>query len=172
MKTYTSIFQSMAARQIPTFGLLFLMLSFSSILGVKAQNISEVNQFLDSQESIDLGIDRNYLYGNKPTVYVNSSGINLPQGSTPKKVNVTQNNIGKIAGMSTELETVEILQVKVTSEAQISGSIPSSAIEQMPSLKVIFIISEVPITLSEVQSKVSQIQNPAVKILYVYSQPV
>lgn len=171
MNTYTSIFQSKAARYIPAYGLLFLLLSSFSISGVKAQNISEVNQFLGSQESLDLAIDRNYLYGNHPTAYVTSSRANLPNGNSPKKVDVSQNSFERIARLSSELETVEILRVKLVSEIEKSGSIPASVLDYMPSLKVILIVSEVPISLVEVQNMVSQIQNPGVKILYIYSQP-
>lgn len=171
MNTSTLIFKSKSAPRVSIFGLLLLMLSFFTVSKVNAQNISELNQFLESQEAADLGIDRDYLYGNKPTAYVSSSRANIPNGNSPIKVDVSQNSFERIARLGSELETVEILRVKLVSENEKSGSIPSSVLDYMPSLKVILIVSEVPISSSDVVSMVSQIQNPAIKILYIYSQP-
>jgi len=172
MNTSTLIFKSKATPRVSIFGLLLLMLSFFTISSVNAQNISELNQFLESQEADDLRIDREYLFGVHPTIYISESRIRYPEEGDAVKIDVIMDAINRVLEAEEALQNIEFFQLKITSEDQKSGSISSSILDQMPSLKVIFILSEVPISQSEVQSIVSQIQNQEVKILYLYSQPV
>ncbi|MBY5951997.1 hypothetical protein KUV23_13485 [Algoriphagus marincola] len=172
MNTSTLIFKSKSAPRVSIFGLLLLMLSFFTISSANAQNISELNQFLGSQEAEQLGIDNGYLFGSQPTIHITRTRIILPEEGIPSKAEISMSAMNRLSEAGDALQNAEILQVKISSEDQKSGSIPASVLDQMPSLKVIFILSEAPISSSEVQSMVSSIQNPAVKILYLYSQPV
>jgi hypothetical protein len=172
MNTSTLIFKSKSAPRVSIFGLLLLMLSFFTISSLNAQNISELNQFLESQEATELGINQDYLLGGQSVIHVTRTSIKLPEEGNALKADVRMNGLSRLSESVDALESVEILQLKITSEADKSITISSGIEELMPSLKVIFILSELPISQSEVQSMVSQIQNPAVKILYLYSQPV
>jgi hypothetical protein len=172
MNTSTLIFKSKSAPRVSIFGLLLLMLSFFTISSVNAQNISELNQFLGSQEASELGIDRDYLYGSQSIIYVTQGRIKLPEEGSALKADVRMSGISRLSEAVDALDSVEILQLKVSSDSDKAIALPSGIEEQMPSLKVVFILSQVPISQSDVQAMVSSIQNPAVKILYFYSQPV
>lgn len=172
MNTSTKIFKSKVTTQVSLVGMLLMLLSFFTISGTSAQNISELNQFLESQESVDSGIDSDYLYGSHSIVYVTYSDINFPQEGSPKEVNIMGGSLNRLTELGSALGSVEILLVKISTEADKSGSLSAAAIGQMSSLKVILVLSEVPISLSEVQSIVSSVTNPLIKILYIYSEPV
>jgi len=172
MNTFTLIFKRKAAPRISLVGFLFVLLSFFTISSVKAQNISELNQFLGTQEAKDLGIDRDFLYGSQSVIHISRTGIKLPEEGAAHKADVRINGISRISEASESLQNVEILQLKISSEGDKSGSLPSGIMELMPSLKVVFVLSETPITETEVQRIVSSAIYPSVKILYVFSQPV
>lgn len=172
MNTSTLIFKSKATALSLVFGLFLVLLSFISMSSVKAQDISELNQFLESQESNELGIDRDYLFDKISTVHVSRNRIKVSDDGRPLKIDVRMNAINRINEISDDLRSVENFQVKISNDADKSGIIPSGISELMPSLKVIFILSEIPISDAEVQRMVSSMQNSAVKILYLYSQPV
>lgn len=149
----------------------FFLVLFFTISNAKAQNISELNQFLNSQESIDLGLDRDYLLGMQSTAYLSGSTIDLPKVAIPNKLDLRNGGLSRISEIASSLVDIEILQLVISSDSEKSELIPVSVQELLPSLRVVIILSKVPVSVSEIEAITASFQNSSVKILYLFSEP-
>lgn len=150
---------------------LLILFTFFQISAAYAQVPVELNKFLSSPESKTLGMDRSYLLGNHTIAYLSSTSVNFSKEELPTKLDVRDGGFGRISEVKSILGDVEILQIIVSDEGEKRQVIPTSVIEQIPSLRVVIILSEVPISAQEVQGLTVNFQGSSVKILYLFSQP-
>lgn len=153
------------------FGLLGVVFSlFFSY--AQAQNVVELNQFLDSSKASELDIDQNFLFGRTPYGLLTSSKEKFPEGQGPRKIIAEGKGINKMNGSDKRFSNVELIQWKINQVDEKTISVDPSKFDTMENLKVILILSSIPLSKSEVEQMFSRFTDSDLTILYQYSEPV
>lgn len=147
----------------------FLMMFISIAQG---QSIEELDQFLGSEKAGQLGIDQEYLFGRSPYVLITSSRDKFPEGQSPTKVIVEGNAIDRLDGSDRRFNDVDLIHWKIKEAGDKTVSLDPAKIGTLENLKVILILSSIPLSKSEVERMFSRFTDSGLTILYQYSEPV
>uniref|UniRef100_UPI00227A1F9D hypothetical protein n=1 Tax=Algoriphagus sp. PAP.12 TaxID=2996678 RepID=UPI00227A1F9D len=151
----------------------FLGLVFSMFFSyAHAQSVVELSQFLGSSKAGELNIDQDYLFGRTPYGLLTSSKEKFPEGQGPRKIIAEGKAINKLNGSDKRFSNVELVQWKINELDEKTISVDPSKFNTMENLKVILILSSVPLSKSEVEQMFSRFTDSDLTILYQYSEPV
>lgn len=158
-------------------GFCLLIFVFSMQMGIsheaKSQGVLQLDQFLNSADGDMKNVYRDLFFGNQPTIYLSEGGsIEYPESEYAQMVRATPSNMAQLTAENEQFRTVKVLQIKIEEDSQINTvRLRGDQLGSFKNLLVILVISEVPMSASQVSAMFSGFEDSTVTILYQVSLP-